>query len=136
MLDRAHRIQEAELKRLARVKSGPPKSTELLGPQMIEFFKRSVQKRQGKMTRIAEAWLALVPPMLNDHCAIESFTRGSLTVLVDTSSHLYEIKQLLLAGLQRQLLLACKSTGLRKIMLKPGRWYDGTPTEPKLRFDP
>ena len=61
--------------------------------------------------------------------------RGSLTVLVDTASHLYELKQLLLAGLQQQLLLACKSAGLRKISLKPGRWYEGTNQERKLRFD-
>ncbi len=59
------------------------------------------------------------------HCSLESFTRGSLTVFVDNSSHLYELKQLLLAGLQQQLLLACNAAGLRKIALKPGRWYEG-----------
>ena len=135
MIDRPYRLQEAELKRLARIKTSAPQSAELLGPKMIEFFKQSVQKRQGKMTRIAECWVTLVPEMLSEHCAIESFVRGTLTVLVDTSAHLYELKQLLLAGLQQQLLLACKSSGLRKIALKPGRWYDGTAGEQKLRFD-
>ncbi len=41
-------------------------------------------------------------------------------------SHLYELKQLLLAGLEQQLLLACKAAGLRKINLRPGRWYDAS----------
>ena len=81
-------------------------------------------KRQAKLVKIAECWNVLVPETLNDHCALEALNRGTLTVIVDSSSHLYELKQLLLAGLQDQLLLACKSTGLRKISLKPGRWYD------------
>ena len=72
---------------------------------------------------------------LNDHCALEGYSRGSLTVLVDSSSHLYELKQLLLAGLQQQLLIACKGAGLRKITLKPGRWYDaGDDGDRKPRF--
>src|SRR5256885_1206663 len=133
---RTQRLAEAQLKRLARVKTTAPPPAELLGPQMLEFFKHSVQKRQTKMTRIGECWAQLVPEMLNDHCALESFSRGTLTVLVDSSSHLYELKQLLLAGLQKQLLLACNSAGLRKITLRPGRWYDGdSPAGGKLRFD-
>ena len=55
---------------------------------------------------------------------------------MDSSSHLYELKQLLLAGLQQQLLLACKPAGLRKVMLKPGRWYDSAENDSrKLRFE-
>jgi len=71
--------------------------------------------------------------MLN-HCALESFTRGTLAVVVDSSPHLYEMKQLLLSGLQKQLLIACKSTGLKKINLKPGRWYQGDGSEQRLTF--
>ena len=129
------RLQEAELKRLSRVKALAPKRPEMLGVQMIAFFKNSVQKRHTKMNKIAECWTTLVPEFLNDHCALESLTRGTLTVLVDTSSHLYELKQLLLAGIQQQLLLACKSTGLRKIALKPGRWYEGSGAEQRLHFE-
>jgi hypothetical protein len=77
----------------------------------------------------------LIPEALNDHCSLESFHRGNLTVIVDSSPHLYELKQLLLAGLQQQILLACKSTGLHKIALKPGRWYAGDGEERKLSFD-
>lgn len=128
-------LQDAEFSRISRIKSITHKSAEPLGPQLISFFKHSVQKRQTQMSRIAEVWAKLVPDLLNDHCALESLTRGSLTVLVDTSSHLYELKQLLLAGLQQQLLLACKATGLRKITLKPGRWYEDGDTDHKPRFD-
>jgi Dna[CI] antecedent, DciA len=122
---------------LARLQNAKHRDTTVgqpLGPAMISFFKQSVEKRQGKLAKIAECWAALVPEALNDHCALEGFTRGTLSVIVDSSSHLYELKQLLLAGLQDQLLLACRSSGLRKISLKPGRWYDAGVDDRRPRF--
>lgn len=125
MMDRDARTQDAELKRLARVKGGrPPLRAGLLGPEMVGFFKKSVQQRHTKLGAIAESWARLVPELLNDHCALESFSRGTLVVIVDSSSHLYQLKTLLLAGLQQQLLVACGSSGLKKINLKLGRWYE------------
>ena len=115
---------EVELSRIHGFKSRDLTVGNPLGPELIGFFKQSVAKRQVKLVQIAECWGCLVPATLNDHCALEALNRGTLTVLVDSSAHLYELKQLLLAGLQDQLLLACRSTGLRKISLKPGRWYD------------
>src|SRR5688572_16795604 len=115
---------DPELQRLARVKQHVRKEVPELGPEMLTFFKKNVQRRQTKFAPIAECWSQLVPDFLLEHTALESFTRGQLTVLVDSSSHLYELNQLLLAGLRKQLLVACKAAGLRKIVLKPGRWYD------------
>lgn len=127
---------DLELRRLARVKQTAPQTIPPLGPELIGFFKNSVQKRHTKLSKIAACWERLVPPTLAEHCSLESFQRGSLAVLVDSSPHLYDLKQLLLAGLQKQLLIACKAEGLKKITLKPGRWYDGdSPNERKLRFD-
>jgi hypothetical protein len=122
---REDRKSLAELRRLQHFKQLAQHTTAALGEAMVEFFEQSVAKRQTKLGKIAECWAAIVPQTLIAHSSLESLTRGTLTVLVDTASHLYELKQLLLAGLQQQLLLACKSTGLRKINLKPGRWYDG-----------
>src|SRR3954452_19453756 len=128
--------EDAELRRLDRVKRVDRPTGELLGPAMVQFFKQSVERRHTKLGKIAEVWDQLIPPFLNEHCALESFSRWSLTVIVDSSSHLYELKQLLLAGIQQQLLLACNSAGLRKITLRPGRWYDGdSAAGGKLRFD-
>jgi hypothetical protein len=120
------RTEDAELRRLSQVKGGPaPLAANLIGPAMVGFFKKSVEKRHTKVGAIAECWARLVPELLNDHCALESFNRGTLVVLVDSSSHLYQLKTLLLAGLQQQLLAACGRSGLKKISLKLGRWYDG-----------
>lgn len=132
----AQRHQQAELTRVHRAKARAPYAANALGPELLGFFKHSVAKRQAKLGQIADCWAVLVPGLLADHCALESLNRGTLTVIVDSASHLYELKQLLLAGLQQQLLLACKSTGLRKVALKPGRWYaDGDEGGRKLRFD-
>ena len=129
--------EDAELHRLQRVKHAPAAPIPLLGPDLLSFFKHDVQKRQQKFAPIADCWATLIPETLLEHTALESFSRGQLNVLVDSSSHLYELKQLLLAGLQQQILAACKSAGLRKIALKAGRWYDGNsqnPADRKLRF--
>jgi hypothetical protein len=132
----SRRVEDAELTRLHRVKQSAPRATPKLGEELITFFKQSVEKRQTKLGKIAGVWGQLVPEAMTDHCALESFHRGTLTVIVDSSSHLYELKQLLLAGLQQQLLLACKSSGLSKINLKHGKWYDASSDgERKLRFD-
>lgn len=129
-------LEEARFRRLARVKQSSEPPTPSLGPAMVSFFKQSVAKRQAKFSRIAACWSQLVPEVLADHCSLESFTRGSLVVLVDSASHLYELKQLLLAGLEQQLLLVCATAGLKKINLKPGRWYEGDgQAARKLRFD-
>lgn len=126
--------QDAELQRLHRVKQRNAPSGDPLGPEMLSFFKNSVQKRQTKLSGIAEAWSRLIPEHLLEHCALESLSAGTLRVIVDSSAHLYELKQLLLAGLQQQMLIACKPSGLRKITLKLGRWYEGNGRDRRIQF--
>jgi hypothetical protein len=124
-----------EMNRLHRAKQVAHKEIPALGPEMLAFFKSSVAKPQTKLSKISEYWCRLVPETILDHCALEGFTRGTLTVLVDSASHLYELKQLLLAGLEQQLLLACRSSGLRKVTLRNGRWYDDQSAgDRKIRF--
>lgn len=125
-----------KLQRLQKVKQSGPAAVEKLGGEMVSFFKQCVEKRQTKLVKIAGAWGTLVPEMLSEHCSLEALSRGTLTVIVDSSAHLYELKQLLLAGLEKQLLLACKSAGLKKVVLKPGRWYEGDGArDQRIRFD-
>jgi len=126
--------EHLELDRLHRAKHNPAPVMLSLGPEMLSFFKNSVQKRQTKFAKIGECWTHLIPETMLEHCALESFSGGTLKVIVDSSSHLYELKQLLLAGLQQQILIACKSAGLRKITLKAGRWYDGDGHDRRIQF--
>ena len=124
------------LQRLQKVKQSAPPPAQRLGEEMVQFFRQNVEKRQKKLGPVSEAWNQLVPQMLLDHCSIEGLARGTLTVLVDSSAHLYELRQLLLAGVEKQLIGHCRTAGLRKIALKPGRWYAGdSPRDRKIVFD-
>ena len=125
---------EQVLARLQRHKQRQHPQAAALGTELLSFFKSSIQKRQTKLTAIAEAWIKLVPPNLVDHTCLEGFSAGALKVLVDSSSHLYDLKHLLLAGLQQQLVLACKAQGLRKINVKLGRWYTGEDQNRRITF--
>ena len=127
--------RDVELRRLTRAKQANRAPLRPLGPELVSFFKQSGAKRQTKFAPVAACWDALVPETLRDHAALESFSRGTLTVVVDSSSHLYELKQLLLSGLEKQIVAACKSTGLRKVSLKPGRWYQGGGSTGEARRD-
>jgi len=127
--------EEAELRRLQRIKTAPPPELEPLGQALVGFFKHGVQKRQGKLQRVAECLGRLVPQPLLDHLCIEGLHRGTLTLLCDSASHLYDLKQLLLAGLEQQMLIACKTAGVSRISLKSGRWYDAQdPGGPRVCF--
>jgi len=128
-----HRHETADLQRLHRVKQQSPPPIDELGPQLLGFFKNT-QKRQTKLLAVSDCWSRLIPEHMLEHCALESFSGGILKVIVDSSAHLYELKQLLLAGVEQQLRIACKPSGLRKVTLKFGRWYEGTGADRKLRF--
>lgn len=114
------READAELRRLFRWKSGRPYTPHILGEDAIELFNNQIKKRHAKFGKLSEAWDTLVPAMFQEHTLLASFVRGTLTVHVDSSPHLYELKQLMLAGLEDQLLLACRGEGLKKLTLKRG----------------
>ena len=113
--------QTAELRRLQRWKGARPYHPHVLGEDAIALFNTQIKKRHARFGKLSEAWEALVPAMFQPHTYLASFARGTLTVNVDSSPHLYELKQLLLAGLVDQVLLMCAGSGLRKIVLKRGR---------------
>lgn len=119
------------LKRMAKFKAPRRAATPAVGGEMLHFFK-GVQKRQPKMEGVSRAWQQLVPAMFHAHTCLEGFSKGTLTVLVDSQGHLYELKQLMLAGLEKQLSVACKTAGLKKVTLKRGNWYDPDTGAPRF----
>lgn len=118
------------LSRLDRAKRRDVTVGEALGEDLLNLYHKQVERRQTKLGQVAEAWGRLVPEHLQERSCIESLHRGRLGVIVDSAPHLYELKQLLLAGLEAQLLTACRGAGVRRVTLKRGRWYDdaGHPT--------
>ena len=117
-------VPDAHLRRLDGYKRHDSAVAAPLGEAMIQFFQGQLARRQTKLSAVSEVWCQLVPEHFLKRCALESFHRGRLTVIVDSAPHLFQLKQVLLAGLESQLLAACRGAGLRKVMLKRGRWYD------------
>lgn len=119
------RESDAQLRRLFKWKSAKPYTPHVLGEDAIELFNTQIKKRHAKFGKLSEAWGTLVPAMFQEHTMLATFVRGVLTVHVDSSPHLYELKQLMLAGLEDQLLLACRGEGLKKLTLKRGKLDPG-----------
>ncbi|MGN6505818.1 MAG: DciA family protein [Tepidisphaeraceae bacterium] len=111
----------AQLQRMSRFKRAAPDPAQLIGAEILAEFKLRIEKRHKKFGKIADAWLQLVPPALQERSELVTFARGTLGVIVEGSSHLFMLKQAMLAGLEQQLLLACRSQGLKKITLKAGK---------------
>jgi len=69
---------------------------------------------------VAEAWNTVLPPNLRQHCRIGALTGGSLKVVADTASYMYELqlcKDELLLELQR----LCPGAGLRRMQVGMAR---------------
>ncbi|MFN4244154.1 MAG: hypothetical protein ACK4PI_13065 [Tepidisphaerales bacterium] len=122
-----------ELRRLARHRTVRHPEPVLLGNEAVRFYRFCAQRQKPAMLAISRICQQLIPELFHPHLCIEGFQRGTLTLMLDSAAHLYELRQLLLAGLERQLLLAGAPHGLRRITLKRGRWYD--PDTGLPRFD-
>lgn len=115
------RDPEAEaLRRISSFKRRQRPAGTSLGAEALQVFRQQVVRQQGKFGKLTDAWREHVPEPMLPHCTLGSFSRGTLTVLVDSSSHLFELKQMLLAGLEKQLLFTARGAGLRRIVLKLG----------------
>ncbi|MGF1634102.1 MAG: DciA family protein [Phycisphaerae bacterium] len=125
---------DAILRRLNRHKAWRRRPDASIGEAAVAFFEQHVKKPHAKLGKVAAAWDLLVPEAFKDHTCLVGVSRGTLTVLVDSASHRFELTTLLKAGLQDQLLLACASAGVKRISLKPGRWYDEPAGEKRITF--
>ena len=114
----------SELSRLDRSKRRDMSVGDALGETMADLFHGPIAKQEKKFGKLAEAWCTTVPARYHERCSLESFHRGKLVVLVDSAPHLFELKQLLLAGLEKQLMVACKAAGLTRITLRRGTTVD------------
>ncbi len=92
-----------------------------LSEPLTSFMKKTLARRVRQLSRIAEVWDAILPPEVRDHTALESFSRGTLTVVVDSAAHRFELQTLLRGGLQRELGRQCPEA-INKIRLVPGQF--------------
>ena len=84
--------------------------------------KHVLAKRFHQLRDLAAIWDELIPQPITEHTALESFHRGTLTVVVDSAAHRYQLRMLLDGGLMREL-QGRFSGALNKVRLVPGQFY-------------
>ncbi len=85
------------------------------------FMKHKLARKVRQLGKLAEIWDELIPKDLAEHTALEGFTRGALTVMVDSAAHRFQLQTLLSGGLQK--ILQQRFPGaLNKVRLVPGQF--------------
>jgi predicted nucleic acid-binding Zn ribbon protein len=90
-----------------------------LGQVARQLIDERISPLQARFSRIAEAWIGLLPAELAGHCEIIDISGGVLTVQADSPSYVYELRlcgQELLQELQWQ----CPKARLTKIKFVVG----------------
>ncbi len=86
------------------------------------LMKQRLSRRVKQLGQLGLIWAELVPDAIREHAALERFTSGVLTVMVDTAARRFELQTLLRGGLERA--IQSKFAGsLRRIKLVPGQFY-------------
>ena len=92
-----------------------------LAQPVAVLMKRTLGKKVRQLSKLAVVWDDVLPATIREHTALDSFQRGVLTVLVDSSSHRYQLQTLLAAGLMKE--IRNRFSGpLNKIRLVPGQF--------------
>jgi hypothetical protein len=86
------------------------------------FMKRRLARRVKQLSQLAIIWDEVIPDRIRSHTALETFSRGVLTVMVDTASVRFQLQTLLRGGLERAIRERF-SGALNKIRLTPGQFY-------------
>lgn len=101
-----------------------------LAEPLAMLMKHTLGKRFKQLGAVAEAWDECIPDDIREHTALESYHRGTLTVMVDSAAHRFQLEMLLRGGLQH-VLAERVNAPLNKVRIVPGRFYsidlDGRP---------
>ncbi|MFP4105220.1 MAG: DUF721 domain-containing protein [Phycisphaerae bacterium] len=93
-----------------------------IGQPVAMFMKHTLEKRVRQLSKLAEAWDAVIPEDIREHTALETFSRGTLTVMVDSAPHRFKLQMLLNGGLKAQLQENFPGA-INKVRLVPGQFY-------------
>jgi len=113
-------MDDTQLRTLWLQKQPNDRTSHLAGPMTV-LMKHKLGKKVRQLSKLAVVWDEVLPATIRDHTALDSFQRGILTVLVDSSAHRYQLQTLLTAGLMKEIRKRF-SGPLNKIRLVPGQF--------------
>jgi hypothetical protein len=91
-----------------------------LGNATRAFMEQKVEPGYKKFSSLMDAWGALLPLELAEHCTVADLSGGRLRVLTDTPSYMYELRlhsRYLLGQLQKR----CPGLRLQRIEVAVGQ---------------
>jgi len=105
--------------------------TAALSEPLAFLMKRRLAKRVRQVGRLSMVWDECIPEYIRQHTALVSFSRGVLTVAVDSASHRYQLQMLLANGLLDA--MRERTAGpLNRVKLQPGQFdYLDMPDRPR-----
>ena len=96
------------------------------------LMKHSLGKKVRQLGNLSVIWDEVIPPEIAEHTALESFSRGVLTVLVDSAAHRFQLQTLLNGGLTK-VIQQRFSGAINRVKLAPGQFHsvDTAPAPPR-----
>ncbi len=92
-----------------------------LSQSLTFLMKRTLAKKVRQLQNLAEIWDEVIPQNLAEHTALESFSQGVLTVIVDSASHRFHLETLLRSGIFKE--IQSRSIGaINRVKIVPGQF--------------
>ena len=113
-------MDDARLQTIWQQRQFANRSARLSEP-LTFLMKHTLAKKVRQVSELAKIWDEVVPADLAEHTALESFSRGVLTVLVDSAAHRFQLQTLLSGGLMK-IIQNRFSGAIRRIRLLPGQF--------------
>ena len=114
-------MDDAQLRTVWQQRQYDSRITALSEPLGI-LMKHKLARRVRQLSDLAGIWDDTIPSTIRDHTALDSFHRGVLTVLVDSTSQRFHLQTLLTGGLMKAIQQRFAGP-LNKIRLVPGQFY-------------
>ncbi len=99
------------------------------------FMKHHLGRRVKQLGQLAILWDEVIPETLRKHTALECFRQGTLTVIVDSASHRFELQTLLRNGVFHAIQERFKNGPLDRVRLIPGQFYSLDSETGKPRYE-
>ena len=114
-------MDDAQLRTVWQQRQFHDRLAHVSGP-LTSLMKHTLGKRVRRLSQLAEIWDEVVPDAIARHTALEGFSRGVLTVMVDSTAHRFQLQTLLTGGLMKAIQQRF-SGALNKVKLIPGQFY-------------
>ena len=84
--------------------------------EVVAGFVAALEPMPARCDSVTEALAGLLPPPMRGHCRLGEISGGSIKIVVDSASYMYEL-QLCKAELLEELRRVCPGAGLRRIQV-------------------